>query len=168
MLCVVFFFVFGVVMVNSQPAPTASRLLQYSMLEQLPVGSIVGDVIRDANLTDRYIASDLQRFRFQIRSANSRFTIDERLGVIRNTEELDREQLCPDNSLASCQLTFDVTIRPPQFFQIFKVSVHIVDINDNSPVFQEEQVQFTYFIFSNHFLIILFAIRSVIRKVGLF
>lgn len=136
----------AVVVRTIRSSPT-SRVLEYSVSEQLPVGSFVADLLRDANLTARYSSADLQRLRFQIRSSTSnlersRFTVDERLGIVRTGEVLDREQLCPEAKFlvdASCVLALDVAVRPLQFFQNIKLNVRVIDVNDNTPTFSQSE-----------------------------
>jgi Cadherin-like len=120
------------------------RPLEYSVPEQLPVGSFVADLLRDANFTEKYPNLNTQRLKFHIRSTitsleRNIFSIEERSGIIRTAEILDREELCSDAN-SQCQITFDVSARASQFFQIIKVNVQIIDVNDNSPTFPEEQV----------------------------
>jgi protocadherin delta 1 len=144
-LCVVLFVIVSTVRQTCAQTSPSSRPLEYSVFEQLPVGSFIADLLRDVNFTERYPNANTQRLRFQIRATSTNiernvFSIDERSGVIRTNEILDREQLCSDAN-SQCQMTFDVSVRATsQFFQIIKVNIQIVDVNDNSPTFPEERV----------------------------
>jgi len=46
--------------------------------------------------------------------------------------------VCP--GLAECFVAFDVAVHPMTYFQIVKVRVEIVDVNDNDPVFPQPTV----------------------------
>jgi len=65
------------------------------------------------------------------------FDVDDRTGVLTTTtmlgRRLDREELC-DGLLEECVLSFDVVVQP--YFQLVKVKVEVVDINDNAPVIE--------------------------------
>jgi len=51
---------------------------------------------------------------------------------------LDRETICPYS--LTCDLSLDVKVKIVQFLQMFKVIVHLVDVNDNSPVFPQARM----------------------------
>lgn len=128
----------GVAM-EAQPSP--GRPIEYSLKEELPVGSFVGNVKQKSNLTSRYSGDDLARLRFHFRhSTHSHqfFNIDERQGVLTTAQVVDRETLCPLSAL--CDLSLDIAVRPVQFFQIIKVIIHVVDVNDNSPAFPQDRM----------------------------
>jgi hypothetical protein len=133
----------------------AGRPVEYSISEEMPAGSWVGSVKLDTDLRYRYTADDLLRMRFHIRHAagghhDSRelFAIDENSGEIRTRRVIDRDRMCvgvlggdsSPSSSSSCDVTFDVTVRPLTYFQIIKVVVHIEDVNDNAPTFPQDHV----------------------------
>ena len=63
--------------------------------------------------------------------------IDDKTGVLTTTmmpgRRLDREELC-DGSQEECVLSLDVVVLP--YFQLVKVRVDVVDVNDNAPVIE--------------------------------
>lgn len=119
------------------------RSLEYDLAEELPVGTIIGNVKQDSNLTSQYSEEDALRLRFHLRPVSQNqqryFFVDEKTGDISTTQVLDRETLCP-YTLDSCDLAFDVSVRPVQFYQVVKVLVHVVDVNDNWPTFPSDSV----------------------------
>lgn len=127
------------VVIETQQSP--GRPIEYSLREELPVGSFVGNVKRDSNLTTRYSGDDLTRLRFHFRHASHShqyFAIDERTGVLSTAQVVDRETLCPLSAL--CDLSLDIAVKPVQHFQIIKVTIHVVDVNDNSPAFPQDRM----------------------------
>jgi len=81
--------------------------------------------------------------RFSLRSvhpvqAAQYFIIDEVLGVIKLSQSIDRENLCPYRP--ECLVTLDVTVKPNQYFRILKVTVDVLDLNDNGPSFNQDKI----------------------------
>lgn len=117
--------------------------LEYNLAEELPVGTVIGNVKQDSNLTSQYSEEDSHRLRFHLRPVSQTqqryFSVDEKTGDIITTQVLDRETLCPYTQ-ELCDLAFDVSIRPIQFYQVVKVLVHVVDVNDNWPTFPSDGV----------------------------
>ena len=115
------------------------RPLQYTVYEESPTGTLIADLHRDLNVTD-----DVVSFQLRQSSTGGRYvSVDERLGLVTTSQLVDREQLCPDarfTPLSVCQLAVDVSLRSRQFFDVIKLNIHILDINDNTPVFPESQV----------------------------
>ena len=117
------------------------KLLEYSVEEDVPVGHFIGDVKLDSlGMLQLTSSDDLNRLRFHFRRPNKHLFIDDKTGVIQTSQHIDREELCP--YLDRCDLVFDVSIKsvPIQFLHVLKVVLHILDINDNQPVFPQEQV----------------------------
>jgi len=122
-------------------------LLDLSVLEELPAGELVGIVQLNRKLT----AAERDRLRFSLLSRPTApdgsvptrplFTIDERRGMIRTAQRLDRDALCRRRKLdESCYIRFDVAVRPMTHFRIVRVRVEVVDVNDNAPVFARRAV----------------------------
>ena len=113
--------------VNAQ----AGESVAYSIYEELPPGTEIGNVVNDAELT----RDEAMRFSFldQPDSERPLLSIDETSGVLRTLDEIDRDVLCPQQSV--CDVQLDVAIGPAKFFQVINLLVSIQDINDNKPVF---------------------------------
>ena len=135
-------FVVAVVPPSSSSAATADDFLEYYMLEELPPNSLVGSLIHDFGLDHKYSPAVLGQLRFSFLTQPNfdrpYFAIDETSGDIYITHRVDRERICARQ--VDCVVKFDVAVQPIQFFQIVKVKVEIVDINDNAPAFPEKRV----------------------------
>ena len=135
---VVFFWICG----TSCSAARIASTLEYTIMEEVPTGSVIGNVKRDSNLESEYDEDDLRRLRFHFRSAESRdlFSLDERNGVITTARRIDRDRMCPAPRAAVCDVTVDVTVRPTNYFRLIRVVVHVADVNDNRPSFDDDHV----------------------------
>ena len=129
---------------------STSLQLEYSIVEGLATGSLVADIRRDAGLGDQFAPDDLNRMRFHFRHAGRGggshvdprdvFSLDESSGEIRTSVVVDREVLCPGDAVSTCNIAFDVTIRPLAYFRVIGVTVRVGDLNDNAPLFPVDHV----------------------------
>ena len=124
--------------VNAQ----AGTLLEYSIYEQLPPDTEIGNVVNDAELSEKYSPSQIQELRFsfldQPDSERPLLSISDRNGVLRTLDAIDRDVLCPQQS--ECDVLLDVAIGPAQYFQVINLRVSIQDINDNKPIFPQTEM----------------------------
>ena len=137
--------------------------LHYAIREELEIGTAIADIVADAGLHEHGIEI-LKSLRFKFLNHPSSggstsgggggggggggagggsnggigaLVIDERSGIIRTSDRIDREVLCtPPLDPAGCQLRLDIAVQPMEYFQIVKVAIDIVDINDNEPRFE--------------------------------
>ena len=119
-----------------------STLLEYSVQEQLPVGTLIANLRQDAVwLGRKYSASELRRLRFApLRlggysgSMADYFRVDETSGEIRTGDVIDREAIC-SRQTTPCVVRIDVAVQPPRYFEIIRAEVIVIDVNDNVPMF---------------------------------
>ncbi|XP_050976445.1 protocadherin gamma-C3 [Labeo rohita] len=104
----------------------------YSVSEEVNIGTVVGNVVKDMNLN----VQDLESRAFQLvfGSRTRYFDVNLKSGVLYVAERIDREQLCPNTP--SCSLNFEAIVNHP--LSLSRVIVNVNDVNDNSPTFPVE------------------------------
>ncbi|XP_060743340.1 protocadherin Fat 3-like [Tachysurus vachellii] len=107
----------------------ASGQIVYSILEEVNVGTTVGNITKDINLSLKELKS--REFRLVSGAKKQYMRVDTDTGVLRVNERIDREELC--ESAVSCSFNLEALANSP--LQLYQVRINIVDVNDNSPVF---------------------------------
>ncbi|XP_028271357.1 protocadherin alpha-8-like [Parambassis ranga] len=110
-----------------------SGQIKYSIPEELKVGSVVGNVAKDLGLDISSLEE--RRFRIVSGSEDAQFKVNPNNGVLIVHKNIDREQLC--ESVSPCMINLKMVAENPM--EIHHVSVEILDVNDYSPSFQEEE-----------------------------
>ena len=114
--------------------------VEYSVYEEIHIGTQIGNLITDAGLDRKYINNQtaLNSLRFKLLNYPEPLVIEveEKTSVLRTTTRIDRDTICAQET--HCLLSYDVAVQPMHFFQIIKVVVRIVDINDNAPTFAQQ------------------------------
>ncbi|XP_066573615.1 protocadherin gamma-A11-like [Amia ocellicauda] len=109
--------------------------IRYSIPEEMKKGSFVGNIAQDLGL-------DLNR----LRAGRARIVTGDSIqytelktdkGVLVVSERIDREQLC--GQISPCSFSFEVILENPM--ELFRVTVEIVDVNDNSPTFPLKDIK---------------------------
>ncbi|XP_042275505.1 protocadherin alpha-8-like [Thunnus maccoyii] len=110
-----------------------SAQIKYSIPEEVKVGTIVGNVGKDLGLD----ISSLEERRFRIVSGteDAQFEVNQNSGVLYVHKNIDREELC--ESVSPCLMNLKMVAENPM--EVHYVGVEIIDVNDNSPSFQEEE-----------------------------
>ncbi|XP_041800717.1 protocadherin alpha-8-like [Chelmon rostratus] len=110
-----------------------SAQIKYSVPEEVNVGSVVGNVAKDLGLD----ISSLKERRFRIVSGakDAQFEVNQHNGVLYVHKNIDREELC--ESVSPCLMNLKMVAENPM--EIHYVGVEIIDVNDNSPSFPEEE-----------------------------
>ncbi|XP_075622985.1 protocadherin gamma-A10-like [Balearica regulorum gibbericeps] len=107
--------------------------LRYSLPEEMPKGSFVGDVAKDLGL-------DLPALRHRgvrvvSEGRTQYFALHGKTGHLVTAERIDREQLC--RLVEKCVLRCEVIVEGEM--QVHGIEVEITDINDNAPSFREPE-----------------------------
>ncbi|XP_071426660.1 uncharacterized protein [Pithys albifrons albifrons] len=107
--------------------------LRYSVPEEMPKGSFVGDVAKDLGL--QLPALRDHGVRILDKGRTQYFALHEKTGHLVTTERIDREQLC--ENVQQCVLRCELIVEGEM--QVYEIEVEITDINDNSPSFRQAQ-----------------------------
>ncbi|XP_040296659.1 protocadherin gamma-B2-like [Bufo bufo] len=111
---------------------TASNHFHYSILEELKLNSVVGNVAEDLRLN----SSNLKMRKLRIVSHHNRnyFNISIENGNLYVSDSIDREQIC--GSEQNCILDLEILAENP--VNVFPLKIEIQDINDNPPNFSKD------------------------------
>lgn len=111
----------------------ASELL-YSVAEESKPGTVVGHMSKDLSLDVQAIMH--RELRVVSESNVKYFDIDLTSGALVIRQEVDRESICGSSS--SCHIRAQVLLQKP--LEVHHVTVEVVDVNDNAPVFQTKNL----------------------------
>ncbi|XP_053541589.1 putative protocadherin beta-18 [Ictalurus punctatus] len=110
--------------------------VSYSIPEEMPKGSLVGDIAQDLGLDGQRLKSGKARI---YTGDNAEYIeLNKERGVLLVKERIDRESLCGQTT--PCALHFQITLENPM--ELFSVTVEITDINDNAPNFKNNEKRF--------------------------
>ncbi|XP_029959729.1 protocadherin gamma-A11-like isoform X20 [Salarias fasciatus] len=109
--------------------------MSYSFPEEQKRGSVIGNIAKDLGLDTRALSN--RRPRIDTEGAGERYCdIQLNTGELVVADRMDREALCGEK--ASCVLKYELVMENP--LELHRVSLHIQDINDNSPQFNEKMI----------------------------
>jgi hypothetical protein len=139
----------------------------FNMAEEAPPGYVVGDVMKSANLRQRYGNEEVIDMALTSPGPGSSlpganyadyFSLEASTGLLKVARQLDRDRLAPNAE--TFVVTLLATLRSPEFHP-FRIVVTVTDINDNSPAFPHSQ--WTLHV-SNDILIIIIIIIITERR----
>ncbi|XP_039632262.1 protocadherin beta-5-like [Polypterus senegalus] len=108
--------------------------LQYSIPEEMTRGTFVGNVAKDLGLDNQRLKT--RRARIYTEGETEYIELNVNKGILVIKDRIDREQLC--ETITPCALNFQIVLENPM--QFHRISVEIVDINDNDPTFPENSM----------------------------
>ncbi|XP_054573947.1 protocadherin gamma-B4 isoform X16 [Eptesicus fuscus] len=113
--------------------PALSEPLRYRIPEEMPEGSVVGNLAKDLGLSVR----ELPTRKLRVSSDKPYFTVSAERGELLVSSRLDREQICGKKPV--CALEFEAVAEKPLNF--YHVNVEIEDINDHPPKFMQNSFE---------------------------
>ncbi|XP_039670044.1 protocadherin beta-16-like [Perca fluviatilis] len=110
--------------------------IRYSIPEEMKKGSLIGNVAQDLGLDLKSLRSGRARI---VTGESIQYTeLKTDKGILVVKERIDREQICGD--VTPCSFSFDVILENPM--ELHQITVEITDINDNSPTFKRNSINF--------------------------
>nr|XP_044636738.1 protocadherin gamma-B5-like [Equus asinus] len=113
--------------------PALSEQIRYRIREEMPGGSVVGNLAKDLGLS----VLELPTRKLRVSSEKPYFTVSAESGELLVSSRLDREQICGKKS--ACALEFEAVAENPLNF--YHVNVEIEDINDHMPKFTQNSFE---------------------------
>ncbi|NXR16060.1 PCDGA protein, partial [Semnornis frantzii] len=107
--------------------------LRYSVPEEMPKGSFVGDVAKDLGLQMATFSDNGIRLASEGRTQH--FSLLGKTGHLVTAERIDREQQC--RLVEKCVLRCELIVQGEM--KVYEIEVEITDINDNAPSFREAE-----------------------------
>ncbi len=123
-------------------AETTWTEVRYDLIEEI-VDTVVGNLGTDTQLSAKY-GTDLSEVGFEFLQQQGEdysrlFSIDPTSGVLKVVEAVDRDALCPNSD--TCELKMDIgALGPDRDFLIIKVTINVIDTNDNAPSFPDRAI----------------------------
>ncbi|XP_029020923.1 protocadherin gamma-A11-like isoform X2 [Betta splendens] len=113
-----------------------SGQIRYSIPEEMKRGSVIGNIAQDLGLDVKRLHSGHARI---VSGGNIEYTeLKADKGTLVVKERIDREQLCGD--VTPCSFSFEIILENP--IELHRVTVEILDINDNAPFFPVGDIHF--------------------------
>ncbi|XP_037635335.1 protocadherin beta-16-like [Sebastes umbrosus] len=110
--------------------------LSYSIPEEMKRESVIGNIAKDLGLDLRTLSSRKARVDFE--GTRKRYCdINLSTGDLITSERMDRESLC--GKKPSCVVKVDLVLENP--LELHRLSLHIQDVNDNSPQFNDDLIE---------------------------
>ncbi|XP_042566745.1 protocadherin beta-16-like isoform X42 [Clupea harengus] len=110
--------------------------VSYSIPEEMAKGSLVGNIAQDIGLDIKRLISG--KARLYTGESAQYIELSRERGVLVIKEIIDREALCGQTT--PCALHFQIILEKPM--ELYRVTVEITDINDNSPIFTMSEMKF--------------------------
>uniref|UniRef100_A0A672SN54 Cadherin domain-containing protein n=1 Tax=Sinocyclocheilus grahami TaxID=75366 RepID=A0A672SN54_SINGR len=107
--------------------------IRYSISEEQKDGAAVGNIAKDLGIDHRTLKE--RGFRIVSTSGESMFSVNQHDGVLYVNGKIDREEVCERST--PCLINLKIALENP--LEIHYVTVEILDVNDHSPMFSENE-----------------------------
>uniref|UniRef100_A0A8C6SMK7 Cadherin domain-containing protein n=1 Tax=Neogobius melanostomus TaxID=47308 RepID=A0A8C6SMK7_9GOBI len=111
-------------------------VVSYSIPEEMAKGSVVGNIAHDLGIDLKRLKSG--KARVYTGDGVEYIGLNKDRGALFIQEKIDRETLCGEST--PCALHFQLILENPM--EMFRITVEIMDINDNSPTFSNNEQRF--------------------------
>ncbi|XP_063045726.1 protocadherin gamma-A11-like [Engraulis encrasicolus] len=110
--------------------------VSYSIPEEMSKGSMVGNIAQDLGLDLKRLKAG--KARIYIEDSTQYIELNKDRGLLLIRERIDREALCGKKT--PCALHFQIILENPM--ELYSINVEIMDINDNPPMFENNEMKF--------------------------
>ncbi|XP_031654397.1 protocadherin gamma-A11 isoform X22 [Oncorhynchus kisutch] len=110
--------------------------VSYSIPEEMAKGSLVGNIAQDLGLDIKRLKSG--KARIYTGDSAEYIELNTERGVLFIKERIDREALCGETT--PCALHHQILLENP--LEFYSLTIEITDINDNSPGFKKNEMEF--------------------------
>ncbi|XP_053734384.1 protocadherin beta-16-like [Synchiropus splendidus] len=111
--------------------------VSYSIAEEMKRGSVIGNIARDLGIGVSTLSSRKPRIDPE-RNIKRHCNVNLSTGDLIVSDRIDRESLC--SKKATCVLKEELVLENP--LELHRISIHVNDVNDNSPQFSENLISF--------------------------
>lgn len=115
---------------------TVKGNVSYSLPEETKSGFVIGNIAKDLNMDSKTLST--RNARIDVSVTRKRYCdISLSTGDLIVAESMDRESLC--GLKTSCVIRRDIVLENP--LELHSFTLHVQDINDNSPRFKEDLIE---------------------------
>ncbi|XP_035985928.1 protocadherin gamma-A2-like [Fundulus heteroclitus] len=114
---------------------SATGQVSYTIPEEMPKGSLVGNIAHDLGLETKRLMSG--KARIYTSDHDEYIELNRERGVLLVKERIDRELICKQTT--PCALHFQIILENPM--QFYTITVQVTDINDNPPTFEGDKIE---------------------------
>ncbi|XP_076861956.1 protocadherin gamma-A1-like isoform X19 [Brachyhypopomus gauderio] len=110
--------------------------VSYSIPEEMPKGSLVGNIAQDLGLDVQRLKSG--KARIYTGDGAEHVELNKERGILLTKDRIDREGFCGQTT--PCAIHFQIILENPMEF--YTITVEVLDINDNPPSFENAEINF--------------------------
>ncbi|XP_076729858.1 protocadherin alpha-3 isoform X28 [Maylandia zebra] len=111
----------------------ASAQMRYSVSEEVNEGTVVGNIAKDLGIDKSTLKE--RKYRIVNSDVDPLFHVNPNDGILYVSRKIDREEVCAEST--SCLINLKTVLENP--LEIHYVAVEVLDVNDHSPRFPQEE-----------------------------